>query len=285
MSNLVRTAPTKAFSGISTRFPAVRGALLAMFATALLAGHGTAGAETVFNITGTGCVADLVLKGDGSIDSGCFVQLGEGGYSLTGTVTLDVYGAPSTFSTDPLAAGGTNWVTTSFDLYWTGPTSGSYNGQLPGATTFDRTAVVVNGFVSSAIGYEQELASFDGRTVDDGANQSSNTASLIRYTTDPTSGAWLPKDDLTFVETAGLAPGPNATNVLSFLTIKIIQDVATGNVLALFPGSRSGTFLLTSMTIAAIPEPDTGLLALVGVAAVGVVFGGRSRRRLGSGLA
>ena len=75
------------------------------------------------------------------------------------------------------------------------------------------------------------------------------------------------------------------SNTLSFLTYRITQDVATSTVLELFPGSRTGDFLLTSMTIAAVPEPDTGMLALAGVAALGVVLRGRSRRQLkGSGL-
>ncbi len=69
-------------------------------------------------------------------------------------------------SSDPVAAAGNNWVKSSFLIHWTGPTSGIYDGQLPGATSFESNATVVNDIVSG-----QELSSASGSLVDDGPNQ------------------------------------------------------------------------------------------------------------------
>jgi hypothetical protein len=43
-------------------------------------------------------------------------------------------------------------VTSSYQIHWTGPTSGTYDGQLPGATSFENHAEVYNDIVSGAIG-------------------------------------------------------------------------------------------------------------------------------------
>lgn len=231
----------------------------------------TATAETEFNITGVGCVSNYVLQQDGLIGSGCFGAIDQG-YSMTGTVTLDVNGVPDGFNTNPASAYGNNWVASSYQIQWTGPTSGTYDGQLPGTNSFQNTAEVYN-----EIGFGQELFTSRLGVVDDGPNQASTYAYLLRIT-DPMHGSWL--SDLSFVETAGLAPGPNATNWLFVSLLSYTKDPVTGENQALLPGSLSGTFMVTSMTVAAVPEPGTGALALAGVAILGLVLRKRSSSSL-----
>lgn len=249
----------------SARLPAI-----GVLAAAMLAVPVTATAETVFNITGVGCVSDFVLEQDGIIGSGCLGAIDQG-YSMTGTVTLDVNGVPDFFNTNPVSANGINWVTSSYHIQWTGPTSGTYNGQLSGANAFDNFAEVYN-----ELGYGQGLYTSRAGEVDDGPNQALTYAYLTRLT-DPMNGSWL--SDLSFVETAGLAPGPNATNLLYFAILRKTTDPVTGENLSVLPGSLSGTFIVTSMTITAVPEPGTGALALVGIAILGVVLRKRSGKR------
>jgi MYXO-CTERM domain-containing protein len=247
---------------------------LAALAAALLAAPVTATASTVFNITGVGCVSNYVLQQDGLISSGCFGAIDQG-FSMTGTVTLDVNGVPDGSNTNPASAYGNNWVTASYQIQWTGPTSptsGTYDGQLSGVSAFQNTAEVYN-----EIGYGQELFTSRLGEVVDGLNQASTFAYLLRLT-DPMNGSWL--SDLSFVETAGLAPGPNATNWLFFSLLSVTKDPVTGENRAVLPGSLSGTFVVTSMTAAAVPEPGTGALALAGVAIFGLVRRRRSSNRL-----
>lgn len=231
---------------------------------ALLIWPTTTRAETVFNITGVGCVSNYVLQ-QGVIGSGCFGPIDQG-FSMTGTVTVDVHGTPDGFNVGPASAYGTNWVRSSYQIQWTGPASGSYDGQLSGVTSFERYAEVYN-----EIGYGQELYLSSLDIVDDGPNQASTYAYLIRIT-DPMNGSWL--SDLSFVESAGLAPGPNATNWLFISRLSKTRDPETGENLAVGPGSLSGTFIVTSMT--AVPEPGIGVQSLAGVAILGLLFRRRS---------
>lgn len=259
-----------ALASSRTHSATARLSAIAALTAALLAVPVSAAAETVFNITGVGCVSDFVLEDDGIIGSGCLGAIDQG-YSMTGTVTLDVNGVPDFFNTNPVSANGTNWVTSSYQIQWTGPTSGAYDGQLPGANSFDNFAEVYN-----EIGYGQGLFTSRAGEVDDGPNQATTYAYLTRLT-DPMNGSWL--SDLSFVETAGLAPGPNATNLLYFAILRKTTDPVTGENLSVLPGSLTGTFILTSMTITAVPEPGTGALALVGVALLGTVLRKRSGKR------
>lgn len=245
---------------------------IAALAAALLAAPVTATAATVFNVTGVGCVSNYFLDQEGLIDSGC-KGANDQVYSLTGTVTLDVIGVPDFFPANPASANGTNWVTSSYQIQWTGPTSGTYDGQLSGATSFEDYAEVYN-----ELGYGQALNASRHRAVDDGANQAVTIASLMRNTY-PTNVSWL--SDLSFVETAGLAPGPDAFNFLEFRTLNRLINPDTGENLAVLPGSLEGGFILTSMTVAAVPEPGTGVLALVGVAFLALAV---RRRRSSSPL-
>ena len=123
------------------------------------------------------------------------------------------------------------------------------------------------------IGYGQELFSSHSGVVDDGPDQAITYAYLIRIT-DPMTSSWL--SDLSFVETAGLAPGPNATNWLYMSRLRYTRDVATGEIQAVLPDPLSGTFIVTSMT--AVPEPGLGAQASAGVAILGLLL----RRRAGS---
>ncbi len=81
-----------ALASFRNPFAPARGFAVMALALGLLAGPLTASATTVFNITGVGCVSDYFLMQDGSIASGCFGAIDQG-YSMTGTVALDVYGA------------------------------------------------------------------------------------------------------------------------------------------------------------------------------------------------
>ncbi len=229
---MISTLASSKKDSASCRLPA-----LAALAAVLLGGPIATRAETVFNITGVGCVSNYVLQPNGVIGSGCSGPIDQG-YSMTGTVTLDVHGAPDGTNSNPASAYGINWVRSSYAIQWTGPTSGAYDGQLSGATSFDRYAEVYN-----EIGYGQELYSSDYGAIDDGPNQASNWAYLIRIT-NPTTSSWL--SDLSFVETAGLAPGPNATNQLFISRLRYTKDVETGVNQAVLPGSLSGTFIVTS---------------------------------------
>ena len=109
---------------------------VAALAAVLLVGPLTTRAETVFYITGVGCVSDFTLQQNGVIDSGCSGPIDQG-YRMTGTVTLDVHGAPDGTNTDPASAYGTNWVRSSYQVQWTGPTSGTFDGQLSGTNSFE----------------------------------------------------------------------------------------------------------------------------------------------------
>ncbi len=263
---MIATLASSRTHSASARLPAI-----AVLAAALLAVPVTATAETVFNITGVGCVSDYVLDQDTLlIGDGCIGPINQG-FSMTGTVTLDVNGVPDFFNTNPVSANGINWVTSSYQIQWTGPTSGTYDGQLSGANSFEYFAEVYN-----EIGYGQGFYTLRSGEVDDGPNQASTFAYLTRLT-DPMNGSWL--SDLSFVETAGLAPGPNANNLLFFAILRKTTDPVTGLNQTVLPGSLAGTFIVTSMTVAAVPEPGTGALALVGIAILGVVLRKRSGKR------
>jgi len=258
---MISTLSSSKKDSASCRLPAV-----AALTAVLLGGPIATRAETVFNITGVGCVSNYVLQPNGVIGSGCFGPIDQG-YSMTGTVTLDVHGAPDGTNSNPASSYGINWVRSSYEIQWTGPTSGAYDGELSGTTSFEKYAEVYN-----EIGYGQELYSSDYSAIDDGPNQASTYAYLIRIT-DPTTSSWL--SDLSFVETAGLAPGPNETNWLYISRLSYTKDVATGEIQAVLPGSLSGTFIVTSMT--AVPEPGMSAQALAGVAVLGLFH----RRRVG----
>ncbi len=276
MHCLGSSTPAAASASAFTPLNAAWKVFLTLLTAALVGTPAAASAKTVFNVAGAGCVFDVELSRDGSMTSGCFGKPSDGGYSMTGTVTIDVHGAPDAFSAAPFAATGQNWVTTTFDIHWTGPTSGSFAGNLP------RSQASVFNDIGGGGGYFQYVYAFAGYGLDDGQTHTAISADLSR-STDPTIGSWLNKGDLTFVETAGLAPGPGAINQIHFSTLKWTLDNSTGKIVEVFPGSRTGDFDLTSMTIAAVPEPDTGLLTLAGVAVLGVVCGGRARRRLKTG--
>ncbi len=95
------------------------------FAAALFLGALTAEAATVFTLTGTGTV--IRLKADGS-------QAAQQIVGLVGTATFDVHGVPDMVGPD--TASGLTWVSSSFQLSWTGQTPGSFSsdpvaGPLP----------------------------------------------------------------------------------------------------------------------------------------------------------
>lgn len=270
MDDLGSSTPPVAGASASTPRNAVWTVLLALLTAALVGAPAPASAKTTFNVTGVGCVFDVTLSAGGTMTSGCFGKPSDFGYNMTGTVTIDAHGAPDAFSASPFAAFGQNWVTATFDLHWTGPSSGSFSTNLPGVG-----ATVIND-VNGSGGYQQSMVAIVGDVATNGPTFTAISADLSRMA-DAAIGSWLKKGDLSFVEAAGLAPGPAAINQIHFQTLKWTLDPDTGNIVEVFPGSRTGDFDLTSMTIAAVPEPDTSLVMLAGVAALGVVFGARGR--------
>ena len=248
----------------STRLSRFFASLKAPFAAVLLCSAVLpASATAVLSIAGTGCISNLFLKPDGSVGQGCFVQIGQGGYTMTGTVTLDVVGVPDLVTST--AAGGANWVVSSYQIQWSGPTSGSFNSHLPGATSVESSTFVLNDSI------DETLFSASYSAIDVGPSRVTTAVSLLRYTD---VGTWL--SDLSFDLTKGLAPGAGARNWLDFSTLSYTPNLATGDISEVLPDSVAGAFLVTSITVNAVPESGTLALLAIGVVALGWTH----RRRL-----
>jgi PEP-CTERM motif len=243
---------------------------LGVLAAVLFGASAPTSASTIFDITGVGCVSNYKIT-DGILAAGCLGPIDQG-FTLTGTVSIDVVGGPDGFSADPVGAAGNSWVVSGYQLSWTGPTSGSYvSGHIPAETDFTQHAEVYNDPA-----YGQELFAQIVSESQVGFTSALSSASIIRLTQSTT---WL--NDLTFPEAAGLAPGPpgpRAFNRISFDDVLWTSDPTTGAAVSVRPGSISGTFTLTSMTAQATPVPEPATLALVGLGMLGTRMTRRRRR-------
>jgi hypothetical protein len=224
----------------------------------LLAGPLNAGAAVNLSITGSGTIAQI--NPDGSAGPGQAV-------SLTGTVSLDVFGAPDQVVTG--VAVGSAWVSTFYQLTWTGATAGAFNSTpVLGAGTVSDGAAVVDNFSSGSgpLIDQVELANQSERR--DALSADVKFVSFFRSTSQTN---WL--TGLTFPEGAGLAP-PNldrspASNVLMFGVTDSTYDPLT-DIYTYLPDSYVGIFTLSSIAVTSpVPEPGTYTLFGLGFAALG----------------
>ena len=223
-------------------------------------------ASTIFDIAGIGEVCSIDPDG---------TQHCVGGLAMIGTVTIDVYGAPT--STIATAANGETWVSSSYQFSWTGAVNGSHaSSHVAGETAFVDGAEVWNGFNSNPAEFSDRLYTiFDSSGFDALGIGRVNQVSLARSTTGPDAASLTWLTGLIFPETLGLAPDPNASNLLVFADLAVFGP-------SYLAGSRLGTFSLTSMTPrAAALEPAT--MTLLGVGLAGLYVRPRRGREAHSG--
>lgn len=231
--------------------------LAGLLYAALLAGPPDAGAATIFIFTGEGLIR--TFNPNGSTASSLTA-------SLTGTVSVDVYGMPDR-SGPGFAIGDNTWVSTFYQLSWTGATSGQFDSSpVLGATFVRDSASVFDNFDSGGrfpppLFDQVQLENQSERVLERSTDVKNVT--IFRYTTQTD---WL--SGLAFPETAGLAPPgidpADTRNTLAFYEYHFARD--PNGVSTFLPGSYFAAFSLTSMTMASpVPEPGTLTLALVGL--------------------
>lgn len=232
--------------------PSPRGiAAAAALFCALGLGHGLSAAQSV-NVAVTGVGEVCMLS---NTDPGVCT----GGLVLNGNIRFDVIGTASDIST--YEASGSQWVQTSFDLHWTGASSGSFVS-IEGPTAENSHFTMV----------------YDGYPyfTDHGPSDMlyTGTAQAVQLGNNPPRGMYasgyvdrrtLDRDDwltgLGFDTSLGLAPGVGAQNTVSlyWAIYELVGDQAV-----MLPGAYSATFQLNSWNVSAVPELGTGVLLMLG---------------------
>lgn len=213
-------------------------------------------AVTTVQITATGTVCDFYQN--------CVDDL-----ALTGSIQLTTVGGPDTFDSDVEASGG-NWIQTALQLQWTGAVNGSYVSGVPGATTILNQASARNdspyyfGIPAADVLYLQSHWHVETNGVG-----ILKMAIVERLSTD---SSWL--SSLAFDTSVGLAPGADAINNLTFMSV--VGTLIDGGGYQFSPDSVQGNFTLTSWTVSAVPEPANWALFSLGS---GVLLWTRQRRR------
>ncbi|MCD6681929.1 MAG: hypothetical protein LT102_15000 [Burkholderiaceae bacterium] len=168
--------------------------------------------------------------------------VGEGDIPFWGTVTVDVVGAPQDQS--PVSASGYSWVVPHFEIQWGG---GSFStARVPNEANFETYMDIHNEAGADRI--------FMSVSSESASNQ--NWTWFGRYT----SLDWLSS---TAFDPAKLL-APSGTNYISF-----------GSTLDRVEGS----FLLTSLQVAAVAEPHEWVMLLAGLGVVGARAGKQRAKR------
>lgn len=242
--------------------------LFAVLSAGLIAAAAPAAAAVVVSVQGTGIVCKPVVDPNPEVRQGQ-VCTTTGGVAMTGTITFNRIGVPDTILPDRLAAG-ENWISTLFQLNWSGADTGSYtNTRLEDETAFSARALTQNDYSSGSDDPESDLlqATFRSQVVSDIVNFerlfSQNAASLDMGAVE---SDWL--ENLDFPFDAGLAFGTAAFNSLTFsdeaFTLNFEDEDKTPRITSVRDGSVRGFFQLTSYRVMEVPEPGTLALVLAG---------------------
>ena len=118
--------------------------LFAVLSAGLIAAAAPAAAAVVVSVQGTGHVCKPVVGPNGTQDC-----TSNGGVAMTGTITFDRIGVPDTIL--PGLAAGANWISTLFQLNWSGEDAGSYiSTRLANQTFFEAYALTQDDFSSGS---------------------------------------------------------------------------------------------------------------------------------------
>ncbi len=118
--------------------------LFAVLSAGLIAAAAPAAAAVVVSVQGTGQVCKPVVGPNGTQDC-----TSNGGVAMTGTITFDRIGVPDTIL--PGLAAGANWISTLFQLNWSGEDAGSYiSTRLANQTFFEAYALTQDDFSSGS---------------------------------------------------------------------------------------------------------------------------------------
>lgn len=238
--------------------------LFAVLSAGLIAAAVPAAAAVVVSVEGMGTVCKQVV---GTRQNDILNCTSSGGVAMTGTITFNRIGVPDTNL--PGLAAGENWISTSFQLNWSGEDAGSYiSTRLANETAFSASALTQDDYTSGFDDPVSDLlqATFTSQSVSDIVDFERQ---FSRNAADLSMGAvetpWLQNLDFPF--DAGLAFGTAAFNVVTFsdeaFTLSF-EDPDETKITWVRPGSVNGSFLLTSYQVVEVPEPGTLALALAG---------------------
>jgi hypothetical protein len=215
----------------------------------LFSGLAAQAVPVTYNFTGTGTVCAYAS------DGGC-ASTYDGGF--TGSITFDLLasapGGPDSYSDGTsMAYDYEGWLQSDFLIQWDG---NSFNpGPVPSQVSSDNYTQLLNDW-----GYADHASSRESYVGFDGSTHFYSIASFTRQTGDL---SWI--DGLSFPTEAGLAPGPNAFNRLTFGNYSY-----TGTEYGY--SGFSGQIDLTSMTLDTRSVPEPGTLALFGVGLLGLTL-------------